>query len=533
MNKMKAFGSLVLIVFIQLSQTLGQDEKKWTWGGPIDPLQEKISIEHYELDLEIIPEKQWIEGFVKVTFDCGQKLDTLRLNLIESYRVSLVEIYDEPVKFRHFGDTLDIYIQDGCASEAKIYYEGHTPVAQNPPWDGGFTWEKDGSGNHWMGLSSQGEGAKIFMPCLDHPSSEPSKGIDLYLTAPAPYFVAANGRLVKTENKGDKTTYHWSSEYPINNYNINFTLGIFHEEGKNYVTVAGNEIPMTVYTLEENKDQAPLLLSVLENSVKTQEKYFGEFPFPKDKIAVVETPYLGMEHQTINAYGNNYQFVRMGEVYYDWLLHHELGHEWWGNKVSVADWADFWIHEGLCTYGDWLFYLEHGGQNAYLDKIKEVARTIQNTQPVVGSKNSTSEEAYHAEIYSKGAYIIHTLRYLLGDDVFFPMLIAFLSDEKYTYSNQIETKDFTDFVQQYSGKDLNDFFQLYLYTNTIPEVVVRKKGKNRFAIHIPNIDFNIPMDIKTSAGSKRVELSSTPTLVQSDTPVIVDPEGWYLKQYTP
>src|SRR5690606_36314272 len=219
-----------------------------------------------------------------------------------------VEIYqNEPVEFRHYGDTLDIIIPDGCAEQATVYYQGQTPIASNPPWTGGFTWEKDNSGNHWMGLSSQGEGAKIFMPCVDHPSSEPSQGVDLYLIAPAPYFIAANGVLVNEEKKGDKITYHWSTNYPIINYNINFTLGVFHEEGKKFRSVSGNDIPMVVYVLEENKEKAAMLLSVLENSTRTHEKYFGAFPFPNDKIAVVETPYLGMEHQTINGYGNNYQ----------------------------------------------------------------------------------------------------------------------------------------------------------------------------------------------------------------------------------
>lgn len=508
-----------------------QEAQTWTWGGPIDPLQEKIRIKHYELDLELIPEEQWIQGAVKVSFDCNQKLDTLRLNLIEAYEVTKVEIYqDEPVEFRHFGDTLDIYIPDGCAEQATIHYQGKTPIAPNPPWSGGFTWEKDNLGNHWMGLSSQHEGAKIFMPCLDHPSSEPSEGVDLYLTAPAPYFVASNGILAGEEVKGDKITYHWSTDYPINNYNINFTLGIFHEESKLFRSTSGEDVPMIVYTLVENKEKAPLLLSVLETSTKTHEKFFGDYPFPKDKIAVVETPYLGMEHQTINGYGNNYQFVRMGEVNYDWLLHHELGHEWWGNKVSVADLADFWIHEGLCTYGDWLFYLEHGGEEAYLQKVMEVEGTITNRQPVVSPKNSDSNESYHAEVYSKGAYVIHTLRFILGDEVFFPMLKAFLSDERYTYQNLVDTKDFTDFVQQFSNRDLEGFFHLYLYTTELPEIKVVKKRRNQYAVSFKNIDFSLPMNIHTSQGIKRTELSSEPVWVKSKEPIQVDPQNWYLKQ---
>src|SRR5690606_32583207 len=209
---------------------------------------------------------------------------------------------------------------------------------------------------------------------------------------------------------------------------------------------------------------------------------------------------LGMEHQTINAYGNNFQFVRMGEVYYDWLLHHELGHEWWGNKVSVYDWADIWIHEGIGTYGDWLFYLEHGGQEAYLNKVRDVARTIHNKQPVVAPPNTTADEAYHPEIYSKGAYVMHSLRYILGDEIFFPLLQAFVTDEQHTYTNLVNTKDFTDFVQQYSDRDLSGFFSLYLYTNTLPEIEVSKKGKNRYRVQIPNIDFVLPMDILTDKG---------------------------------
>jgi aminopeptidase N len=374
------------------------------------------------------------------------------------------------------------------------------------------------------------KGPRYSCPVWTHPSSEPSNGIDLHLTAPAPYFIAANGRLVNQKIKGDKITYHWSSSYPINNYNINFTLGIFYEEGKNFRSIAGNEIPLKVFVLEENREKAPLLLAVLENSLKTQEKYFGEFPFPKDKIAVVETPYLGMEHQTINAYGNNFQFVKMGDVLYDWLLHHELGHEWWGNKLSVADWADFWLHEGLCTYADWLFFLEHGGQKAYLDKVNAVERTLQHTYPVVAPENSTSDEAYHAEIYSKGAFVIHSLRYLLGDELFFPMLKAFVNDEKYTYTSLVETKDFTEFVQQYSGRDLEDFFQLYLYSTKVPKVKINKKGKNGYAISFSNIDFSLPMDILTSEGIQKINISAKPTLVKSDTPVNVDPEGWYLLQ---
>jgi aminopeptidase N len=520
-----------LFLFISLlfsNLAFSQIQKNWAWGGPIDPLQAKFQVMHYHLELEIFPEKQEIQGFNRVSFSSQEKLDTLRLNLIEEYTVSKIIMDGKEITFRHFGDTLDIFPIDCTCQDVEIHYGGKTPIAVRPPWTGGFTWEIDQLDNHWMGLSSQNEGAKIFMPSLDHPSSEPLNGVDLIFTAPEPYFVASNGRLVDSKKSKGKITYHWTTEYPINNYNINFTLGVFHQESKTFTSSDGTEIPMFVYVLQENRDKAKALLDVLDNSSKTLEKYFGPYPFPNDKIAVVETPYLGMEHQTINAYGNNFQFVPMGKVQYDWLLHHELGHEWFGNKVSVKDWADFWLHEGLTAYGDWLFYLEHGGEDAYLEKVASVRKGIANARPVVSPRNSTSDYAYHPEIYTKGAFIIHSLRYYLGDEVFFPMLKAFASDERFIYENLVETADFTGFVQHYTGQDLEGFFDMYLKSIRIPKVKVSKKGKKGYAVSLPNITFSMPVEIKTSNGLERHVLSSKPVMVKSEGPIEVDPRGWYL-----
>lgn len=524
----KTFPIFLLLLLVSQS-SIAQIQKNWAWGGPIDPLQEKFQVLHYQLELEIFPEVQEIHGFNRVTFSSTEKLDTLRLNLIEEYTVSKVIMDGKEIAFRHFGDTLDIFPIDCSCQDVEIHYGGKTPIAIRPPWTGGFTWEKDQFDNHWMGLSSQNEGAKIFMPCLDHPSSEAQNGVDLIFTAPKSYFVAANGRLIHTKETENKVTYHWMTEYPINNYNINFTLGVFHEESKTYLSAdEGTEIPMKVYVLQENRDKAKALLEVLETSAKTHEKYFGPYPFPDDKIAVVETPYLGMEHQTINAYGNNYQFVPMGQVRYDWLLHHELGHEWFGNKVSVKDWADFWIHEGLTAYGDWLFFWEHGGEEAYHEKVASVRKGIAHARPVVSPRNSTSDDAYHGEIYTKGAYVIHSLRYYLGDELFFPMLKAFTSDERFIYDNLVETSDFTEFAQQYSGKDLSGFFDLYLKTIHVPKVNVRKKGKNRYKVSLSNIEFEMPVEVLTSKGLEKIILSSKPIFIESDVPIQVDPKGWYL-----
>ncbi|MFD2200204.1 M1 family metallopeptidase [Shivajiella indica] len=522
-------SKFTLILFLFTGFTNAQIQKNWTWGGPIDPLQSKFQVMHYQLELEIFPEEQEILGKNRITFQSQEKLDTIRLNLIEEFKVNKVLMEGKEVGFSHQGDILDIFPNDCTCQDVEIYYGGKTPIAIRPPWSGGFTWELDDLGNHWMGLSSQNEGGKIFMPCLDHPSSEPVNGVDLIFTVPKPYFVASNGRLVDTKESNEKFTYHWTTQYSINNYNVNFTLGVFHEESTLFQGLEGEKIPMRVYVLQQNRDKAKNLLEVLNTSAQTQEKFFGPYPFPDDKIAVVETPYLGMEHQTINAYGNNFQFERIGNVWYDWLLHHELGHEWFGNKVSVKDWADFWIHEGLTAYGDWLFYLEHGGEEEYHKKVASVKAGIRNLRPVVSPRNATSDFAYHPEIYTKGAFIIHSLRYFTGDDLFFPMLKAFTSDERFTYENLIETSDFIEFTVHYSGKeDLQGFFDLYLKTVRLPKVKIRGKGNKGYLVSLDNINFSMPVEIQTSNGNERHLLSSKPTLVKSSVPIVVDPNGWYL-----
>jgi aminopeptidase N len=524
---MRYLLSLLICFLISLGVS-AQIQKNWTWGGPMDPLQARLKVTHYQLELELLPESQEIRGRNIISFSSDEKLDTLRLNLIEEYQVTRVLMDGQEILFRHFGDTLDIFPIDCSCEAVEVHYGGRTPVAIRPPWTGGFTWEKDQLDNHWMGLSSQNEGGKIFMPCLDHPASQAVNGVDLKFTVPKPYFVAANGRLSNITTTEVSITYHWTTQYPINNYNINFTMGAFHEEAKIFESVDGKKIPMIVYVLQENSRKAKSLLDVLEVSARTHEKYFGPYPYPDDKIAVVETPYLGMEHQTINAYGNNFQFVPIGQVQYDWLLHHELGHEWFGNKVSVGDWADFWIHEGLTAYGDWLFFLEHGGEVAYHEKVGSVRKSIAHARPVVSPRNTNSDAAYHPEIYTKGAFIIHSLRYLLGDEVFFPMLKAFASDERFTYENRVNTADFTDFVQHYSNQDLSGFFDLYLKSVRVPKVKVKKHGKRGYQVSLPNIKFSLPVAISTSNGMERHLLSSRPSMVISSTPIEVDPQGWYL-----
>jgi aminopeptidase N len=187
-----------------------------------------------------------------------------------------------------------------------------------------------------------------------------------------------------------------------------------------------------------------------------------------------------------------------------------------------------WIHEGLTAYGDWLFYWEHGGPEAYFKKARSEARGIPHARPVVSPPNSTEKTAYHPEIYTKGAMVIHSLRGVLGDDLFFPALKAFASEEQFTYLNQVTTKDFTDFIQRYTGQNLEGFFKLYLETTALPKLTVSKQGKSGYRIALEGIDFEIPVEVKTSEGSQKLSIGKKGVLVNSSSLPVVDPRGWLM-----
>ncbi|MFD2247931.1 M1 family metallopeptidase [Pontibacter ruber] len=527
---------LLLLSLLGITLSSASAQENWTWGGPLDPNQAAYDVKHYTLNLAMEPDKKYISGSADAVLEVKSPIDVVKLDLIDRYKVSDVRLDGKKAIFTREMNRINVQLgksyKPGQRLTITVAYAGETPEAVRPPWQGGFTFSKDANGKHWVGLSSQNEGAKIFMPCKDHPSDEPDEGVDQFITVPAGYMVAANGVLVSEKKKANKVTYHWKTNYTINNYSINFTVGDFIKEQKEYTTVKGNKVPMVIYLLKQNEAKAPGLMEVLETSVRTQEKYFGEYPFPKEKIGIVETPYLGMEHQTINAYGNNYKYTKVGGKNHDWLLHHELGHEWWGNKVTVSDWADFWIHEGLCSYGDWLYTEEHAGKKAYMEHVREIGEQIPNNKPVIIHDEADSDEAYHPEVYTKGAFIMHSLRYNLGDEVFFKILKGFATDEAYTYKHQVKTADFISYVNKVSGKDMAPMLNFYLRSTNLPEVVVKRSGNNRYTIQVPNIDFTLPMDVRTDKGIQRLELSAKPVEVTSSKAPVIDEDFWYLKKIT-
>ena len=524
-----------LSLFLTLAFLQTHAQQKLTSGGKLKPEQAIMDIRHYTIALDVDPKQKTIDGYTIISVIMSEPTHVLLFDLLDSLNVSKVLVNGKTESFEHKNDMVRIVMPaelPAGRAEVKVIYGGKPHIAVHPPWDDGFIWTTDSTGHPWIAITAEGTGGKLYFPCKDHPSDEPNEGVDMFITVPKELVVAGPGLLKKVTKQGDKATYHWQTKYTINNYSIIFNAGDYKVVTRPYTTVDGHNVPIQFYVLNEHADKAEHLLDIFVKTIHEQEKYFGEYPWAKEKIGLVETPHLGMEHQTMVAYGNKFRYTKVGGEDYDGLMHHEFGHEWWGNKVTAKDWADYWIHEGINTYADALYVREFEGERAYINLFKRTALGLQNKIPVVMGKDIDEEAAYNSDIYGKGAFFMHTICYIMGDSLFFPAIKKFVTSPQYTYDNLVNTDDVQQFFSKESGMDMKPLFDLYLRTTNKLQVHVKTMNGDKYLISLANITMPLPMDVRTDAGIKRVLVTSKGIVVNSKTQPIIDEDTYYLKAVT-
>jgi aminopeptidase N len=514
-----------------LSLSIDAASQKSTSGGKLKPEQAIMDIRHYTIALDLnIPEKT-IAGYTTIDVNMLQPTRVLLFDLLDSFHITAITVNKKKQPFTYSHNLISINLDNelpaGRAS-VTIWYNGKPHIAIRPPWDDGFTWTTDHSGNPWIAVTAEGTGGKNYYPCKDHPSDEPNEGAELLITVPKGLVVAGPGLLQTTTTKKDRVTYDWKTNYSINNYSILFNVGKYKVVSRDYTTVNGNKVPMQFYVLEEDSVMANHHLDVLAQTVRSREKYFGEYPWAKEKIGICETPHLGMEHQTMNAYGNKFHYEKVGGQDFDWLMDHEFGHEWWGNKVTAKDWADYWIHEGINTFGDALDVRELEGEAAYLKRFRDMALRFENKTAIVQGKDIDEETAYVGDIYGKGAFFMHTLRYVLGDSVFFPALKEFVTSPAYTYDNLVTTDDVEQFFSRKSGMNLKPLFDLFLRTTNKMEVFVKQISGSTYQVSLTNLDMTLPLKIVSGDHEQTIMVTKKPVVVKSNTLPVIDPDKYYL-----
>ena len=523
-----------LCFFAKNALAQNRDISYMSSGGKLHPLQANMDIRHYTIILDVDIDKKTIFGSTEIDMILSKPADTILLDLVYLLKVEKVKANDKQVNFQHVKDK--IYITSTSPFQAgkqkiTIYYGGEPPVAVKPPWFGGFTWTKDRSGNPWVAINCQKEGGRLYFPCKDHPSDEPNEGVDLFITVPASLVVAGPGLLMDVKTKKEKKTFHWKTNYTISNYCILFNIGKYEVISKDYKTIDGNIVPIQYYVLQEDTAQAKKIIELKERDSRVLEKYFGEYPWVKEKIGIAAVPNPGMEHQTMITFQNKFDYTDIGGQPYSANLFHEYAHEWFANKVTNKDWAHMWIQEGIATYAEALIHFELGGQAAYDDLINRHRRSIRAKKPMVGGEELSEDETYNGnDIYTKGSFFMHSLRYVLGDEVFLPTLKKLATDPKYTYDQFVTTQDVEQLFSMEAKQDLKPLFDFYTRTNDVLDIAVKEVGAGKFTIKLNNFFMALPMDITTEKGTTKMLIPKEGITVQSAFPPQVDLKNNYLKK---
>ena len=514
-----------------------------TSGASLTPEASAYDVLHYNLALRVDPGEQSIAGTLTMRARLVRAAKRIHLDLDERLTVTAVRSGSEELSFTHEGGAISIDLPGtspvqvpGTAIEIAVDYEGQPREAPRPPWDGGFTWSETADGSPWIATSCQGEGADLWWPCKDHPSDE-ADSMDLFITVPEPLVVASNGRLVSVEPAGEgERTYHWHVSTPINNYGVALNIAPYATIEEDYESTSGDTFPVTYWVLPENLEKGKQIFPEFVAHLRFFEELFGPYPFRADKYGVAETPHLGMEHQTIIAYGNQY---RGGPSGFDWLHHHELSHEWWANLVTAPDWNDMWIHEGFATYSQALYAERLHGPEGYRKEMEAKFARIRNRNPVAPRGTQTTADN-DGDVYFKGSWTLHTLRWLIGNDALFESLrrMAYPDPlmERTTDGSACRfatTDDFKEIVEGITDRDLDWFFEVYLRQAELPKLVQEKKGgKLHLRWEVPgDLPFPMPVQVVIGEDSQRVEMPRGEAVVRVPTGATpdVDPLGWILK----
>lgn len=523
-------------------------------GGVLMPEQAAYDVKSYDLALRLNIEEQSIKGVLTVKALIVKPIDKFVLDLDAPFAVESVSLINgskqQPLTFeRREGKIWIAFPKTEKAGEivsVRLDYGGKPRVAPKPPWVGGFVWSKTADGSPWVGVACQNDGADLWFPVKDHPSDEPDT-VSLHYTVPQNLVAAANGKLQSVVKNSDGTqTFNWFVSQPINNYDITLNVAPYKLVEDKVQSISGMTIPIQFYVLPEHFEKAQSLVGELKKYVAFYEQYEGPYPFRADKIGIAETSYLGMEHQTITSYGNNFKYDADG---HDWLLFHEFGHEWWGNLVTASDWRDFWIHEGFQSFMDTFYVEKSKGREAYFKAMQARYRGLHNVRAVAPREPQTTTQMYFlppdytksdGDIYGKGALILNSLRFYLGDEAFFKSLrrMAYPTPEmeKITNGKQtrlVTTDDFLRIVEKESSKKLDWFFEVYLRQPALPKLIAETKP-NALVLRWEtpnNLPFPMPVEVKIGGETKRYELTGGAVTIPlpADAQYTVDPNGWVLK----
>lgn len=385
-------------------------------------------------------------------------------------------------------------------STIRVYYHGKPRIARRPPWDGGLIWKKSRDGSPWVSIACQGLGASVWYPCKDHQADEPDSA-EMHITVADTLMCVGNGRYRGKINNGDGTaTYDWAVVNPINNYNIIPYIGKYVHFGEVYDGEKG-KLDMDYWVLQENLEKAKEQFKDAPRMMKAFEHWFGPYPFYEDGFKLVESPHLGMEHQSATAYGNGFKNGYRGSdlsgtgwgLKWDFIIVHESGHEWFANNVTSKDIADMWIHEGFTNYSETLFTDYWFGKTAGNEYCIGTQKGIRNDIPIISAYNVNKSGS--GDMYPKAGNMLHAIRQVINDDEKFRQILRGLN--KTFYHQTVTTKQVEEYISKQSGIDFSKVYDQYLRTTQVPVLEYKIEGNKLLYRYTDCVNgFDLPLKVK-------------------------------------
>lgn len=501
-----SFGMFMLTLLFSFS-SLAQKKiytKADTLRGSINEERAWWDVLHYDILVKPDYVAKTIQGKVDITFKVLSLGRTMQIDLQEPMEITKAYIGNIPISYSREGNVYHLSIlnelQKDSTVKLALAFKGKVKTAVNPPWDGGWIFAKDKLGRPWMSVACQALGASVWYPCKDHQSDEPDLGATLKITVPDSLVAVGNGRLIEKKIFEPGTiTYSWKVKNPINNYNIIPYIGKYVSFEETYPGEKGT-LDCSYYVLDYNLEKAKTQFKQVPLMLKAFEAGFGPYPFYEDGYKLVESPHLGMEHQSAVAYGNGFVNGYRGRdlsnsgwgLKWDFIIVHESGHEWFGNNITSKDLADMWIHESFTNYSETVFTTYHYGKDAGDAYVQGTRKLISNDKPIIANYGVNDEGS--GDMYYKGGNMIHYIKQLFKNDEAFVQALREMN--KRFYHKTVTTKQIEDFLSEKAGTDLSKMFDQYLRNTSIPEVAV-ERNKDGFNYRWINcIDgYNIPVKL--------------------------------------
>jgi len=444
----------------------------------------------------------------------------------------------------HQGDLITVYpdqpLTQGEEFSFTVKYSVRPVVySETFSWDGLILFTYHGA--TVLSNLSQPYNARTFWPCKDIVGDKVDS-LDVELTVDTGLTAVSNGLMTSDIDNGDGThTSHWRHRYPYPSYAVCMAVSDYVQWNDYYHYSPTDSMLIENYVYPDESDFNHDAYSRVPEAIGVFADLFVEYPFINEKYGNTEVIFGSMEHQTNTFMTSLYDEFQP-------LLNtviHELAHSWWGNMITCRDWQNIWLNEGFASYCEALYYEVIEGETYMHAYMKTMEYFEGGTLYVYDI--SQFGEIFSLRSYDKGAWVLHMLRHVVGDEAFFNAMREYA--QTYAYSNAISS-EFQAIMESHSGMDLDYYFQEWLYGTYYPKyrwaymTETDPGGGYNLYLHTRQTQttdpmvFSMPVDVQitTTGGEEAVIVfndrrEQTFLLHTNDeiTDVIVDPDNWILK----